>query len=155
MSNLKLYRSETDRMIAGVCGGLAKFFNVDATLVRLVFLLLLFLGGSGFLLYFILWIIVPQESHAGSSTQDVVQANAEDMAQTARNFGESMGGSSGDVAQSAARNGPLILAVLLIFLGVWFLLQNLLHIDLSQFWPVILIVIGLALLIPAMRKPKS
>ena len=65
-----------------------------------------------------------------------------------------MGGSSGDVAQSAARNGPLILAVLLIFLGVWFLLQNLLHIDLSQFWPVILIVIGLALLIPTLRKPK-
>ena len=87
MSNPKLYRSETDRMIAGVCGGLAKFFNVDATLVRLVFLLLLFLGGSGLLLYFILWIIVPQESHAGGSTQDVVQANAEDMAQTARNFG--------------------------------------------------------------------
>jgi phage shock protein C len=58
VSNPKLYRSETDRMIAGVCGGLAKFFSVDATLVRLVFLLLLFLGGSGFLLYFILWIIV-------------------------------------------------------------------------------------------------
>jgi len=44
--------------------------------------------------------------------------------------------------------------VLLIFLGVWFLLQNLLQIDLSQFWPIILIVIGLALLIPAMRKPN-
>jgi phage shock protein C len=84
MHDQKLYRSETDRMIAGVCGGLAKFFNVDATLVRLVFLLLLFLGGSGFLLYFILWIIVPQESQPGGSTQDVVQANAQDMAQTAR-----------------------------------------------------------------------
>ena len=47
MSNQKLYRSLSDRMIAGVCGGLAKYFNVDATLVRLVFLLLFFLGGSG------------------------------------------------------------------------------------------------------------
>ncbi len=154
MSNPKLYRSETDRMIAGVCGGLAKFFSVDATLVRLVFLLLLFLGGSGFLLYFILWIIVPQESHTTGTPQEVVEANAQDMAQTARNFGQSVGGSSGEVAQSAARNGPLIFAVLLIFLGVWFLVQNLLHIDLGQFWPVILIISGLALLIPAMRKPQ-
>lgn len=154
MSNQKLYRSETDRMIAGVCGGLAKYFGVDTTLVRLVFLLLLFLGGSGFLLYVILWIIVPRESHLTGTPQEVVQANAQEMAQTAREFGQSMGGSSGDVAQSAARNGPLIFAVLLIVLGVWFLLQNLLHIDLSQFWPVILIVIGLALLIPVMRRPK-
>jgi len=154
VSNQKLYRSETDRVIAGVCGGLAKFFGVDATLVRLVFLLLFFLGGSGLLLYFILWIIVPREGHPGGSTQDVVQANAEEMTQPARNFGQSMGGSSGDVVQSAARNGPLIFAVLLIILGVWFLLQNLLHIDLGQFWPILLIVIGLALLIPALRKPK-
>jgi len=154
MNSQKLYRSETDRMLAGVCGGLAKFFNVDATLVRLVFLLLFFLGGSGFLLYLILWIIVPQESHATGTPQDVVQANAQDMAQTARNLGQSVGGSTGDVAQSAARNGPLIFAVLLIFLGGWFLLQNLFHIDLGQFWPLILIIIGLALLIPAMRRPK-
>jgi phage shock protein C len=154
MGNQKLYRSETNRMIAGVCGGLAKFFNVDATLVRLVFLLLFFLGGSGFLLYLILWIIVPQESQTTGTPQEVVQANAQDMAQTARNLGQSVGGSSGDVAQSAARNGPLIFAVLLIFLGGWFLLQNLFHIDLGQFWPVILIIIGLALLIPAMRRPN-
>jgi len=154
VSSQKLYRSETDRMIAGVCGGLAKYFSVDTTLVRLVFLLLLFLGGSGFLLYFILWIIVPRESHLTGTPQEVVQANAQEMAQTAREFGQSMGSSSGDAAQSAARNGPLIFAVLLIILGVWFLLQNLLHIDLSQFWPVILIVIGLALLIPVLRRPK-
>jgi hypothetical protein len=63
--------------------------------------------------------------------------------------------SSGNVAQSAARNGPLIFAGILIFLGFWFLLQNLLHIDLGQLWPVILIVAGLALLIPAMRKPSA
>jgi phage shock protein PspC (stress-responsive transcriptional regulator) len=124
-------------MIAGVCGGLGKYFSVDATLVRLVFLLLLFLGGSGFLLYLILWISVPEEPQTGTAPQEVIQVNAQDL------------------AQSAARNGPLIFAVLLIFLGSWFLLQNLLHIDLGQFWPIILIVLGLALLIPALRKPQN
>ncbi len=137
MSSQRLYRSSSDKMIAGVCGGLGKYFGVEATLVRLVFLLLLFLGGGGFLLYLILWIIVPEEQQVGAAPQEVVQANTQDL------------------AQSAARNGPLIFAALLIFLGVWFLLQNLLHIELGQFWPVILIVIGLALLIPTLRRPRS
>lgn len=145
-------------MIAGVCGGLAKYFSVDPTIVRLVFLLLLILGGSGFLLYLILWVIVPDEQRLGAAPQDVVQANTQEMAQSAREFGNSVGqavgSSSGDATQSAARNGPLIFAAILIFLGIWFLLQNLLHIDLGQLWPVILIVIGLALLIPALRKPQ-
>jgi phage shock protein PspC (stress-responsive transcriptional regulator) len=146
-------------MIAGVCGGLGKYFSVDPTIVRLVFLLLLILGGSGFLLYIVLWIVVPDEQQLGASPQDVVQANTQELAQSARDFGQSVGqavgSSSGDVAQSAARNGPLIFAVILIFLGIWFLLQNLLHIDLGQLWPVILIIIGLALLIPALRKPQA
>ncbi len=159
MSNPKLYRSTSDRMIAGVCGGLGKYFSVDPTIVRLVFLLLLILGGSGFLLYIVLWIVVPDEQQLGASPQDVVQANTQELAQSARDFGQSVGqavgSSSGDVAQSAARNGPLIFAVILIFLGIWFLLQNLLHIDLGQLWPVILIIIGLALLIPALRRPQA
>jgi len=159
VSNQKLYRSSSDRMIAGVCGGLGKYFSVDATIVRLVFLLLLIFGGAGFLLYLILWIVVPDEQRLDASPQDVIHANAQELGQAARDFGQSIGqaagSSSGDVTQSAARNGPLIFAVILIFLGIWFLLQNLLHIDLGQLWPVILIVIGLALLIPAMRKPSA
>jgi phage shock protein PspC (stress-responsive transcriptional regulator) len=146
-------------MIAGVCGGLGKYFSVDATIVRLVFLLLLIFGGAGFLLYLILWIVVPDEQRLGASPQDVIQANPQEMGQAAGDFGKSMGqavgASGGDVAQSAARNGPLIFAVILIFLGIWFLLQNLFHIDLGQLWPIVLIIIGLALLIPAMRKPSA
>ncbi len=159
MNSQKLYRSSSDRMIAGVCGGLGKYFSVDATIVRLVLLLLLIFGGAGFVLYLILWIVVPDEQRLGASPQDVIQANTQELGQAASDFGKSMGqavgSSGGDVAQSAARNGPLIFAVILIFLGVWFLLQNLFHIDLGQLWPIVLIVIGLALLIPAMRKPPA
>jgi len=106
-----------------------------------------------------LWIVVPDEQQLDAAPRDVMQANTQEMAQSAREFGKSVGqaagSSSGDMAQSAARNGPLIFAVILIFLGIWFLLQNLLHIDVGQLWPVILIVIGLALVIPALRKPRS
>jgi phage shock protein C len=159
VSSQKLYRSSSDKMIAGVCGGLGKYFSVDLVIVRLVFLLLLFLGGSGFLLYLVLWIIVPEERPAGAVPQDAWPANAQEMPPSAQDLGNSVGqaagSSSGDMAQGAMRNGPLIFAVILICLGSWFLLQNLLHIDLGQLWPVVLIVIGLALLIPAMRKPPA
>jgi len=57
----KLYRSKTDRKLAGVCGGLAQYFNMDATLIRVLFLVLAVLGGSGLVLYLAMWIIVPNE----------------------------------------------------------------------------------------------
>jgi len=59
----KLYRSQTDKMVAGVCGGLAEHFKIDPSLVRLAFVLLFFFGGHGLLLYLILWIIMPTEAN--------------------------------------------------------------------------------------------
>ncbi|MEG1701199.1 MAG: PspC domain-containing protein [Alistipes sp.] len=56
----KLTRSRTDRSIAGICGGLSEFFNVDATLLRLITLLLILFGGLSIWVYIILWIIVPK-----------------------------------------------------------------------------------------------
>jgi phage shock protein C len=55
----KLYRSRKERMIAGVCGGLADYFGMDPTWVRIIFLVLLLLGGSPLLVYLIMWVIVP------------------------------------------------------------------------------------------------
>ena len=54
----KLYRSRTNRKLAGICGGLGQYFNLDATLLRV---LLAVLGGSGLILYLALWVIVPRE----------------------------------------------------------------------------------------------
>lgn len=62
MQGKRLYRSETNRMICGVCGGIAEYFNIDPTLVRLGFVLFLFGAGSGFFAYLIAAIIVPTES---------------------------------------------------------------------------------------------
>jgi phage shock protein C len=60
----KLYRSKDQRMIAGVCGGLAEYFNVDATLIRVIFLILAVFGGSGLVIYLAMWILVPDASKA-------------------------------------------------------------------------------------------
>jgi phage shock protein C len=57
----KLYRSKTNRQLAGVCGGLAEYFNLDVTLIRVLFVLLAVLGGSGLVIYVAMWIIVPKQ----------------------------------------------------------------------------------------------
>ena len=57
----KLYRSATDKKIAGVCGGFAQYFNIDSTVVRLLLVLFCLLGGSGVLFYIICAIIIPEE----------------------------------------------------------------------------------------------
>lgn len=57
----RLYRSRIEKMIAGVCGGIAEYFNVDPTLIRLVAILLLF-SGPGLIAYIVAWIIVPERS---------------------------------------------------------------------------------------------
>ncbi|WP_133131134.1 PspC domain-containing protein [Legionella yabuuchiae] len=57
----RLYRSRDERMIAGVCGGLAHYMNTDPTWVRLAFLLFLLLGGSALLIYLVMWLVVPLE----------------------------------------------------------------------------------------------
>jgi phage shock protein C len=60
-SGKKLYRSRREKMIAGVCGGLAQYFGMDPVITRLIFVLFFFLGGSALLAYVIMWIVVPLE----------------------------------------------------------------------------------------------
>lgn len=58
----RLYRSKTDRKLAGVCGGLGEYLGVDSTVVRVVFVILALPGGlPGVLPYLVLWLIMPEE----------------------------------------------------------------------------------------------
>ncbi|WP_266168168.1 PspC domain-containing protein [Dyella subtropica] len=63
MSNEKrLCRSSSQRMLAGVCGGIAEYYGWDPTIVRVAWIVLTLLGGSGILLYLILWLVMPEAS---------------------------------------------------------------------------------------------
>lgn len=57
----KLYRSRTERSIAGICGGLGEYFGTDPTMIRLLTLLLILFGGLSIWAYIILWIVIPEE----------------------------------------------------------------------------------------------
>jgi phage shock protein PspC (stress-responsive transcriptional regulator) len=57
----KLYRSRKNRVIAGICGGLAEYFDIDLIIVRLITLILVLSFGAGLIAYIIAWIVVPEE----------------------------------------------------------------------------------------------
>ncbi len=56
-----LKRSKKDKMIAGVCGGLGEYFDIDPNIIRIIFVAFTLLGGSGVLVYIIMWLVVPRE----------------------------------------------------------------------------------------------
>ena len=61
MEPKRLFRSRKDRILGGVCGGMGNYFNLDPVLVRVLWVVLLFAAGVGFLAYILAWIIVPEE----------------------------------------------------------------------------------------------
>jgi phage shock protein PspC (stress-responsive transcriptional regulator) len=83
----RLVRSRTDRMIAGVCGGIAAYLGIDPTIIRLIFAGAFLLGfGSPVLLYLLLWLIIPLEDSEATSPSESIKANVDEIAEKARNI---------------------------------------------------------------------
>ena len=81
----RLMRSDSDKMIAGVCGGLAEYMDIDLTIVRLVFAgAFLFGFGSSGLLYLLMWVIVPRGDNLNAEPKAVMQAGVQEMAEKGR-----------------------------------------------------------------------
>ncbi len=112
MSKSRLTRSETDKMVAGVCGGIAAYLDIDSVFIRLAFVLLAFASGIGIAIYFIMWIVMPHESAPAASDAVVMQDNIKDLKQTV---------SSG--ATKVSR--PATIGLIMIMLGAYFLLAEL------------------------------
>lgn len=88
MNTKRLTRSTSDKMLGGVCAGLANYFDIDPTLVRLAFVGLFFLGaGSPFLIYLVLWLIMPEEGSISTASQETLSNNMKDMSDRARDLG--------------------------------------------------------------------
>ena len=82
----RLYRSTKDRMLAGVCGGIAEYLDVDPTLVRLVFVALTFLGGPGIVIYIALMLIVPENPGYESGYSEKPKRAADIVSEEAGNY---------------------------------------------------------------------
>lgn len=151
----RLFRSRSDVMIAGVCSGLARYLGIDPTLVRLFFVLLgLAGGGIGFLIYLLLWIIVPVEgSQRDVTLEETVRNGSQEIADRAREMGDELRSMVNRPNPQAAR----IIGAGLILIGIVFLLQNLQlpwlnWLDFDVIWPAMLVLAGIALLFRHFRN---
>jgi phage shock protein C len=151
----KLYRSSTNAMLGGVCGGLGEYLGIEPTLVRLLFVLLALSSGAGVLLYLAMWLIVPLEgSTTGTTWQQTLRQGTQEMADKARALGEELRKTTHNQSPSQA---SLVVGGLLVALGVVFLLQNLnlpglWWFNMGMLWPLLLVVGGIALLL---RRSKE
>ncbi|MBN1199179.1 MAG: PspC domain-containing protein [Bacteroidales bacterium] len=143
MEPRRLYRSTSDRVIGGVASGLASYFKLDPLLVRLLFVIFTLVGGGAVLIYIILWIVTPDEP----------KENYQPKTSTPMESNETPKKPS----QETRQKGNLIGGLVLITLGAIFLADQFIpNIDFGDLWPLILIVIGIALLFNAYgRTPKK
>lgn len=150
MPETHLYRSQTDSMIAGVCGGLGEYLNVDAILFRVLFVLALIIGGSGLLVYIILWIVIPEGSGLKIKTEN---QNNEPMSET-QNQPEG-GFKQEGPAKPQKNDGNLWGGLILITLGGIFLIDRFVpRIDFGDLWPLILIVVGIILITKSYQQNR-
>jgi phage shock protein C len=138
----RLYRDEQNKVLGGVCAGLAEYFNLDIMVVRLIFLFALIVAGSGFMLYIILWIVIPR-NHNVPGVDYIVPPE---------------GTSETYPYQQPRRvnSGSMIGGLILILFGAYFLLEQFDFLpdwDFDKLWPVILIIIGLVIIFGRRRRP--
>lgn len=86
MRGERVVRSQENRMIAGVAGGIAVYLNVDPLLIRLAFIILLFLNGIGGLIYAILWFLLPSEHSTAPDPRSQVLENVEEVKSSIQQF---------------------------------------------------------------------
>jgi phage shock protein C len=142
--NKSLFRSSQNRIIAGVCGGLGHYFDIDPTILRIVFVLMAIFGGSGILVYIILWLVIPSEVSNQVLSQDHIKENAKDMRQKAESFAHDIRGQGVQGKDSRPWWGILILVI-----GAAFLMSNFGLFDFSEvakLWPLALVALGLFIL---------
>lgn len=177
--NQRLYRSRDDRMIAGVAGGVADHLGVDPSIVRILWALLaIFSGGIFFLLYLVMMVVVPEEPVDWVVEEGGAAAPAETPAEGAGGApvggapvgGAPVGGTgptatASEAARAARRaeraaprrerhegTGSVILGLILILVGGFFLLRMYIPwLDAGRFWPLLLVIIGLVLILGSIR----
>lgn len=143
----RLVRPVNGRILAGVCAGLADWIGLDVTIVRLIFLVLLVMTGSGLLFYIILWVVVPSSnempgsqsdwsSRAGQVRDDFIQATSKPNMEAMKLFGG-----------------------VLVALGVFFLVKEIrpewfYWANRGVMWAVVLIAVGAIFVVRALRGDK-
>jgi phage shock protein PspC (stress-responsive transcriptional regulator) len=140
--NKRIYRSRQNKMIAGVCGGIAEYFNIDPTIVRLVTVVFTLTYGMGLLAYIIAAIVIPENNSDFSQSNYGTSQNSEPAADNSQFNGQ----------RKPDGKGYMIIGAVLILCGGALLARRFFWFDLSLLWPVILVAIGLLVIFSGIRR---
>ena len=139
----KLQRDSRNKVIGGVCAGLANYFDIDASLVRLLFAFMFLCASAGFWLYIILWIVMPAGQISQNADYFVSPDGTTEVTEEGKN----------DIQKTPKSKGSLVAGLILIGIGAIGLLHRYIpEINWDTAWPILLIVLGLFLIIPFNSK---
>jgi len=141
----KLYRSRSQMMLGGVCGGLAEYFDVDVTIIRLLWVLAFFAGGAGILAYLIAWVIIPEKPSGYEKKTEPIE------------YPEEEGDCPMEVQEKDPEpertDGNKLIGLIFILAGVYFFARHFFpRYLLIQYWPVLLIILGVFFLVRGVKK---
>ncbi|MCQ2315356.1 MAG: PspC domain-containing protein [Bacteroidales bacterium] len=141
MENKKFERSSTNRVIGGVCAGLADYLNLDIALMRVLFVVAAFCGSFGFWLYIILWIVIPSQKVLNFNNNMQQEETTIDITPDEKR---------------GSNKGAISVSIILIVIGLIALMDNFLYIDwIWKLWPVILIVLGVVIIINTQKNRNN
>ena len=136
MANNRFYRDSKNKVLGGVCSGLANYFNLDVALLRVLFVVAFLFASFGFWLYIILWIVAPTD---GQQTMDQ-ESETKQM----------------PMSESVSATSSLIAGIAVMLIGVIFLINNFIPISwVWKLWPLILVVIGVVMIVNASKKEED
>lgn len=135
MANKKFYRDSENKVLGGVCSGLARYFNLDVALVRVLFVVAFLFASFGFWLYIIMWIVIPQTVFNGQQSA----------------FGEQQPEPVSNIQNS--KTSAVFAGIIVILIGLLFLINNFIPISwVWKLWPLILVGIGIVMIYKASKK---
>lgn len=155
----KLYRSQNDKMLGGVCGGIAEYFGIDPTIIRLVFVLIFFAEGAGFLAYLVGWIIIPEknDNNIEEREEDMKKKEKDKQVEKGKNNdvneNTDISQNQDEIVKENSNNIKIkpgsqnMWGILLIIFGGIFLVNTWFpFVFLEKMWPLLIIFIGILLL---------
>lgn len=165
----RFHRSRTNRVIGGVAGGLAEYWNIDPVVARVLFIIIAMMTGIGFFLYIILWIIIPEEpyampnfgtdqktDHAGSSKPDSESDSGKESEKQNDFSSFEYKYNYGNNVNTKSNGGRVFGGIALIGLGLFFLAERIFpYFDFEDFLPLVLIGIGIVLIINSNRNKNN
>lgn len=151
----KLHRSNSQKVLGGVAGGIAEYFDIDPVLVRILFLIALFGAGASILVYIIMWIIIPVSPYMPENFyhENYNPSEPNNQSKDSKNPSESNSFEYSQSDSDSSRSLKLFFGIALIVIGLLSFLDQFIHIiDFKWLFPSLLIAIGVYLMFRAGEK---